>query len=108
MKRRTRINILTRARTVGPRCASTPDLHGPQRVCDPGAAAWPPSVAVAAVQQPVVFVLHHFVALAGGALELRAIQDLDVAAAVLDRAAGLEPAGRRGDAFASHPKHVGD
>src|SRR6202521_793652 len=59
-------------------------------------------------KQAVVFLLDHAIALARALLEAVAVEDLDVAAPVLDQPGLLQAAGRLGDAFAAYPQHVCD
>ena len=50
----------------------------------------------------------HGVALAASALELRAVQDGDVASRIADHPVCLQFVRGPGDAFAAHAEHVGD
>ncbi len=59
-------------------------------------------------QQPVVFVLHHLVTLAGVAFKTRTVQHRDAAACVANQAEPLQSEGCFGDSHTANTEHVGD
>ncbi len=58
--------------------------------------------------QPIIFLLHHGVALARAPFEPRPVEHSDAAASIIDEPGLMQIPGCLGNAFSSHPEHVGN